>query len=151
MRVTTWIVLLGGLVLLIACQQPYRVFAVQVAAADQTPSAAPGALADARPQPLAATQPATDPPLAALPVAAQQSRTERPKWDLNRVPAQTLMGLPGMTTDIAAAIINGRPYRSKRELIKRKILTNGQYARWKDYLVVHRATATSRGSAATRR
>ncbi|MGN6593725.1 MAG: ComEA family DNA-binding protein [Terriglobales bacterium] len=136
MRVATWIALLAGLVLLAACQQPYRVFAVQVASADQSP---PGALADARPLPPALA----GSPSAIVPVAAA-ARAEHPKWDLNRVPAQTLMGLPGMTTDIAAAIINGRPYRAKRELIKRKILTAGQYARWKDYLVVHRATSGGR-------
>ncbi|HET9784925.1 MAG TPA: hypothetical protein VFP94_08220 [Terriglobales bacterium] len=144
MRVGIWIALLGGLVLLAACQQPYRVFAVQVASADAA-AAPPGALADMRPLPAAASQ-----PLAPQPVAAQAERKDRPKWDLNRVPAQTLMGLPGMTGDLATAIINGRPYRSKRELMKRKILTAGQYARWKDYLVVHRTTAKTRGSAATR-
>ena len=143
MQMGRWILLMGALLLLGGCQQPYRVFAVQVAAADEAPPPLPGALADARPLAVA--------PVAAPTMGGLGMRMARPKWDLNRVPAVTLMELPGMTPGVVTAIINGRPYRGKRELLKRKILTAEQYARWKDYLVVHRTAATSRGSAATRR
>ena len=143
MQMGRWILLMGALLLLGGCQQPYRVFAVQVASAEEAPPPLPGALADARPLAVA--------PVAAPTMGGLGMRMARPKWDLNRVPAVTLMELPGMTPGVVTAIINGRPYRGKRELLKRKILTAEQYERWKDYLVVHRGAATSRGSAATRR
>ncbi len=55
------------------------------------------------------------------------------------MPASTLRQLPGIDARTVAAVVAGRPYRAKRELVKRRILTSAQYARWKNYLVVHRS------------
>jgi len=110
---------------LTACgQQPYRVFATQVAWA---PAANPPAGA-----------PALATPVAAIADDAGSLKASHPQWDLNQVPLATLMTLPEMDDATAKSIIAARPYKAKRDLLKRKILTAAQYARWKDYLVVHR-------------
>jgi DNA uptake protein ComE-like DNA-binding protein len=57
---------------------------------------------------------------------------------VNQVGAATLGELPGITPGVAQAIIAGRPYRVKRELLTRRVLTEAEYERWKTYLVVHR-------------
>lgn len=103
-------------------QQPYRVFATQVAWAPAATSA-PGA-----PR--------------VLPVSADLGglHPSHNQWDLNQVPLATLLTLPEMDEATAKSIIAARPYKTKRDLLKRKILTAAQYARWKDYLVVHRKT-----------
>lgn len=61
-----------------------------------------------------------------------------PRWDLNRVSERRLAQLPGMTPVLARQLVAGRPYREKRALLSRRLLTPDQYRRWKDYLVVHR-------------
>lgn len=61
-----------------------------------------------------------------------------PHWDLNRISERELTGLPGMTPALAHRLMTGRPYREKRALLSRHLLTPAQYDRWKDYLVVHR-------------
>lgn len=118
-----WLLLLGS-----GCQQPYQVFAVQVAHAPAAGTAVP------------APAPADPPSTARSATRWQRLRRSRPQaLDLNRAPATSLRRLPGMDAATVAAILAGRPYRAKRELVKRNILTPAQYARWKGYLVVHRA------------
>jgi len=115
---------------LAACgQQPYRVFAVQVAWAPKIEK--PGL--------------SGPPPSAAAPVQARLAKTDvgaltpkHPQWDLNQASAATLSNLPGMDEATLQAMLAGRPYKSKRELVRRRILTAAQYASWKGYLVVHR-------------
>lgn len=124
------LVVLGALVgvaaLALGCQQPYQVFAVQIAKA--APAAAPLATA-ADPLPTGQSPQ----------VKKRRKRSKQEKWDLNRVPASTLMELPGISRATVEAMIAGRPYKAKRELLKRRILTPAQYAKWKDELVVHRS------------
>ena len=40
---------------------------------------------------------------------------------------------------LAKKIVDGRPYRSKRELVTRQVLTEEQYKKFKDSLVARRA------------
>ncbi|TAN20832.1 MAG: hypothetical protein EPN33_13680 [Acidobacteria bacterium] len=122
---------LGGLaVLAIGCQQPYQVFAVQIAKAAPTTTA---------------TAAADPPPDGQQPrVKKRKKRSERQKWDVNRVPASTLMELPDISRATVAAMMAGRPYKAKRELLKRGILTPAQYAKWKGELVVHRPDSRTR-------
>lgn len=123
-------VLLGVVALALGCQQPYQVFAVQIA------KAAPTATATA----------VADPPPAGQPARGKKrsKRAKQEKWDLNRAPASMLMELPGISRVTVAAMIAGRPYRAKRALLKRGILTPAQYAKWKGDLVVHRADQRTR-------
>jgi competence protein ComEA len=53
----------------------------------------------------------------------------KPKLDLNSASKEDLAKLPGLTEDIADKIIAGRPYKSKVDLVKNKILTSAQYSK----------------------
>ncbi len=113
--------------LLAGCGQPaYQVFAVRVASAPATAGAA---------------TPAAAPPAAATKEAAGSARAEGGKLDLNRATAEELRRLPGISAAAIAAIAAGRPYTAKHQLLTRGVLSPGQYAIWKDELVVHRAAA----------
>lgn len=116
-------VLVVGL-LAAGCEQPYRVFAVQVAAAPSGPGGAVGVPVGL--------------PLASKLTAESGLVGKRTQWDVNQVGVATLGELPGITPALARAIIAGRPYRAKRELLTRRVVTAEEYERWKAYLVVHR-------------
>lgn len=114
-----------------ACgQQPQRVFAVQVAEAPAAGAAA-------------ALPAGAGPALRRATPTGLDFKARNRAWDLNAVSVTELEQLPGMDAKTAAAIVAGRPYKAKRELLKRHILSAAQYARWKDYLVVHRARAAA--------
>jgi DNA uptake protein ComE-like DNA-binding protein len=49
--------------------------------------------------------------------------------DLNSASKEDLAKLPGITEDTADKIIAGRPYKSKVDLVKNKILTSAQYSK----------------------
>lgn len=113
--------MLIGLATLVGCgQRPERVFAVQIQAAPP-PAASP------------APAPAADPSAPAV-----AFHPLHPIHDLNAANLAELEAIPGMDAHTAAALVAGRPYKSKRELLRHHVLTAGQYARWKGYLVVHR-------------
>lgn len=133
MRRWGWgLVLVAGLGLGACSQRPYRVFAVQIAAAPPASAAA-----------ASAPGPSVEPVALALPGARQTPSAHAPStpWDLNRVTVAALTTLPGMDAATAQAIVAHQPYPDKRDLLKRHILTPAQYARWKQDLVVHRAAA----------
>lgn len=106
-------------------QHPQRVFAVQVAAAPAATTARPAS---------AKAAVAMAMPTGEL-VGFHPSHSKR---DLNAAPLSELETIPGLSPRLAAALVAGRPYTAKRELMKRGLLTEEQYARWKDYLIVHR-------------
>ncbi|MGH9487790.1 MAG: hypothetical protein ACRD04_09425 [Terriglobales bacterium] len=136
----TWTLALVSLALaslLAACQQPYRVFAVQVAQAPPPSVTA----SDPPPPALSALNAA---PAAHSPKFHRRSQAHTKPWALNAVPAAILLRLPGIHPATVAAILAGRPYRSKRQLLQRGIVTPAEYARWKAYLVVHRSRGRTR-------
>jgi DNA uptake protein ComE-like DNA-binding protein len=55
--------------------------------------------------------------------------------DINRAKADELMTLKGIGEARAAAIIKGRPYARKDELVQRKILPESVYNEIKDQIV----------------
>jgi competence protein ComEA len=62
--------------------------------------------------------------------------------DLNTATEKDLAALPGIGEAGAKAIVKGRPYRQKSELLRRKILADDVYKKVEDILVV-RSTATT--------
>lgn len=57
--------------------------------------------------------------------------------DINSASAAELDALPGIGTARAAAIVKGRPYKNKYELVTKKIVPESVYGKIKDRLVAH--------------
>jgi len=66
--------------------------------------------------------------------------------DINTGTANDFVNL-GIDASIAKKIVDGRPYRSKRDLVTRQILTSEQYDKFKTMLVARRP-GTSKKKAA---
>ena len=68
---------------------------------------------------------------AADPHAAPQAQPV----DINSATEQQLRTVPGIGEAYAKKIVAGRPYRSKNELVQKKILPAGVYDRAKEHLI----------------
>lgn len=79
----------------------------------------------------------------ASPTPAQKStpkKTTTPKSkqvDINSATKEQLTAVSGIDDATAQKIIDGRPYKTKRDLVTKKILTQEQYDKVKDQLVAH--------------
>ena len=78
---------------------------------------------------------ATSPAFAATgePLRVAQAKTEL--IDINRAKAEELMTLKGIGEVRAAAIIKGRPYARKDELVQKKIIPESVYNDIKDRII----------------
>jgi DNA uptake protein ComE-like DNA-binding protein len=56
--------------------------------------------------------------------------------DINSASASELERLPGVNGDMAAKIVKNRPYKSTRDLVRRKIMTKDQYDQVKSRIFV---------------
>jgi len=66
-------------------------------------------------------------------VLVAQAKTE--PIDINRAKAEELMTLKGIGEARAAAIIKGRPYARKDELVQKKIIPEAVYSEIKDRII----------------
>ena len=70
-------------------------------------------------------------------------KTEAPKadakkaelMDINSASEKDLATLPGIGDARAAAIVKGRPYKGKDDLVQKKVLTKGVYDKIKDDII----------------
>lgn len=58
--------------------------------------------------------------------------------DINRATLEELLKVPGMTRTWAGRIVRFRPYRSKRDLLDRGVVSGEVYSRIKDYVIAHK-------------
>ena len=57
--------------------------------------------------------------------------------DINSAPAADIIAV-GIDGTLAKKIVDGRPYRNKRDLLTRQLLTKEQYEKFKDMLIAKR-------------
>jgi len=67
-----------------------------------------------------------------------------PKVDLNSATRDELVRLPGIGDATADKIIAARPYKSKNELLSKKIVTKTEYAKISRRLIAKQAMAASK-------
>ncbi len=66
---------------------------------------------------------------------AKKAPAESGKIDLNTASAEELDKLPGIGEARAKAIVKGRPYKAKDDLVERKIIPQGVYDKIKDRVI----------------
>ncbi len=64
--------------------------------------------------------------------------------DLNSASKEDLMKVKGVTDEIAEKIMAGRPYKSKGELLSKKILTKAEYKKIRGKVTVKKEKAASK-------
>ncbi len=74
-------------------------------------------------------------PAAATATPAADAKAKTAPMDINTASAKQLATLPKIGDVRAAAIIKGRPYKAKDELVDKKILTDDTYAAVKDLII----------------
>ncbi|MDP4024661.1 helix-hairpin-helix domain-containing protein [Methylobacterium sp. NEAU 140] len=100
-------------------------------------SAAPALAQSPAPAPATPTAPAAPakPMAPSAPVAGSPNAAKTALVDLNSASAEELDKLPGIGAARAAAIVKGRPYRGKDELVSKKIIPESVYDGIKDKVI----------------
>lgn len=73
--------------------------------------------------------------------AAKAPASAAEKLDINSATKEQLQVLPGIGEAFAQKIIDHRPYRTKRDLVLKKIIPQSTYDKIKDQIIAHQSTA----------
>jgi DNA uptake protein ComE-like DNA-binding protein len=90
---------------------------------------------------VAGQEPGSKPEAMASP-AQMANAASADKFDINTATKDQLKGLPGIGDAYSQKIIDGRPYRTKLDLVHRKIIPQATYDKIKDQVIAKQPKAS---------